>query len=88
MRTLRQNQSSLTQLIPDSIKRVILHRMKNKGLAGAVDSALRAWDLVRHRAGGDLRLFCKYRGDNEIASITRLIGLDLIRNRVLDYKVF
>ncbi len=72
----------------DSINRVIRKRMKDNWLSGTVESALRTWTLDRHRAGGSIRIIWMYRGDNDIASVKRVIGKDPVRLGALVEKVY
>lgn len=72
----------------DSINRIIRERMKNNGLSGSVDSALRTWTLDRHRGGAGLRLIWAYRGDNDIESVKRLVRRDPVRLGALVEKIY
>lgn len=72
----------------DNINRIIRQRMKDNGLTGTVDSALKTWTLERHRAGGSTRIIWQYRGDNDIESVKRVIQKDPVRLGALVENIY
>lgn len=82
------NTESVIRHNSESINRVIRQRLKDNGLTGSVDSAIRTWTLDRHRGGADLRIIWSYRGDNDIESVKRIIRRDPVRLGALVEKIY
>lgn len=72
----------------ESINRVIRKRYSANQVTGSVDSGLRTWTLERHREGRAIRLIHILRGDNDIASVQRIVAKDPVRLGALVEKVF
>jgi integrase len=72
----------------ESINRVIRKRYALNGVTGSVESALRTWTLERHRECRALRYIWLLRGDNDIASVRRVIGKYPVRLGALVEKVY
>lgn len=72
----------------ESLNKVIRNRMKDNGLTGNIESALRTWTLDRHAEERCIKRIWLYRGDKSIETVKNIIKRNPMRLGALAEQVY